>query len=457
MHRRIQPFRAKRLASLFLAALLPACILAPRGTKDERARLASIGEAYEPPIEKRQVPDLAADADWRAILQRAFLANAELEAAFFEWKAAVARIDSASAWPNTDLSLDFEHAFSGDVKGWDRNTFRLGFDPMQNLSLPSKVKKAGEIALSDARAAGERFRSAKFDLQRRVLGAWLDYTLSAEKLRIQRESVALLKLRSDAASRALQAGGAQLDLLRIQVEANLAEDALRNTEAQVPETLARLNALLAREASARLDPPASLPAARPLLADDARLIALAAETDPELGALARAVEGRRDALELARLAYLPDINPFAGFTGSLEQFIGASITIPENRARISALVEEARAMLRRSEASLRAARSDHASSFVAALLALRNSERETQFLETRVMPLAQRLGASSDTAYAAGSMRVLEWIDSRATLLDVRLSIAEARIAREKSLADLEALAGVDFETLSTTEAQPHE
>ena len=93
--------------------------------------------------------------------------------------------------------------------------------------------------------------------------------------------------------------------------------------------------------------------------------------------------------------------------------------------------------------------SDRAGSFVAALVALRNAERARDVLPGTVLPLARQVMASSREAYSAGQISFVELIDSQRALLDVRQVIAEVRIEREKRLADLEALAGVDAETLS--------
>ena len=58
-------------------------------------------------------------------------------------------------------------------------------------------------------------------------------------------------------------------------------------------------------------------------------------------------------------------------------------------------------------------------------------------------------------AYAAGTASFTDLIDTQRMLLDVRLMIAEARMEREKRLAELEALAGVDIETLASPTSQP--
>ena len=149
---------------------LNSCVLAPDGTREEHAKLTANSPLFEPPIEKRQLPEVPAQVDWRAALQRAFLANGELESAYFEWKAALTRIVQASTWPNSNVAVSFSYMFSPEkMKFWDRATIGVGFDPSVTLSLPIKIETAGEVALEAARQAAEKFRAIKFDLQRRVL------------------------------------------------------------------------------------------------------------------------------------------------------------------------------------------------------------------------------------------------------------------------------------------------
>ena len=149
---------------------LTGCALTPDGTKQEQAKLEEAGRPYEPPFGQRVLPELTASPTWREVLSRAFLANGDLEAAYFEWKAAVQRVEMASAYPNSNVQVGYSYMFSSEkMKTFDRQTFSFGFDPSMNLSFPTKVQQKGKVALDEARAAGERFRTAKFDLQRRVL------------------------------------------------------------------------------------------------------------------------------------------------------------------------------------------------------------------------------------------------------------------------------------------------
>jgi len=441
--------RALVALSLAWVLLTSGCILRPAGTAEEQAQLAEMGKPYAPLFAQRVLPALPAAPSWNDVLHRAFLANGDLEAAYFEWAAAVQRINMAAAWPNTNLSLGFEYMFSaGKMKAWDRTTLSAQPDPMANLALPVKPAQAGVVALDRARAAGMRFRAKKFDLQKQVLQAWLDYALMAEQVRIQRDNVSLLKLISDTAADRVRAGAPQQDLLKSQIAHRLAESELARMESQERAMGAMLAGMLALSPGAPPTPPGALPEPRRLQADDAALIAAAVDANPELSALARDVAARENALELARMQYLPDINPVGAVNGSASQSLGAMISIPINIPMIRASVEESRAMLRATQAMARQTRSDRAAAFVAALYAMRNAEHQATLFAETVLPKAEQALTSSRQSYAAGQVSFVELIDSQRTLLDVRLLVAQARVEREKRLAEIEALAGVDVETM---------
>ena len=432
-----------------IAATLAGCSLEPRATQDERGRLTQAGTSYESPFEKRVLPELPDQPNWTDVLHRAFLANGELEAAYFEWKAALARVAPAAAWPNSNVELGFDYAFGKDaMKGWNATTLTAGFDPAMTLSLPIKARQAGKVALDSARAASKRFEAAKFGLQQTVLTTWLDYALTAERVRIQTENVSLFKTVTETAARRVQTGGPQQDLLKAQTEYEMARNELGNLTSELAGQRATLNGLLSRKPDEALAPPDALPLPRPLIDDDARLIAMAVRNNPQLAAMAHEVAGRDNALQLAHLAYLPDFAPQIGIEGNAQQSVGMMVHLPTTLVQIRGAIDEAQANLRQSQALLRQTQAQRAAQFVATLVALRNNERQAILLQDVIAPRARQLRDASSQAYSAGSANFADLIDAQRTLLQVRLLTAEARIAREKRLAELETLAGVDVETL---------
>jgi outer membrane protein TolC len=135
--------------------------------------------------------------------------------------------------------------------------------------------------------------------------------------------------------------------------------------------------------------------------------------------------------------------------------IGADVMLPTVIPRIKGMVKEARADLRRVDAIARQTRLDRAAEYVAAVYALRDTERQAALFERQVLPSAQRVLENVRQSYSAGTGGYLDLIEAQRTLLDVRLTIAEAKAAREKRLADLEVLAGVDIETIKASTSQP--
>ncbi|MGC1861000.1 MAG: TolC family protein [Methylocystis sp.] len=382
-------------------------------------------------------------------MRRAFLANGDLESAYFEWKASLIQINQAAAWPNSNFALGYSYMFTPqNMKAWNRMTISGGFDPSMNLHLPIKAQTAGEVALDAAREAGEKFRAVKFELQRKVLTAYLDLALAEEKVRIERDNVNLLKLVTSSAAARAQAGAPLQDMLKAQTNWELAKNNLLSLEAEVRSARSKLNGMLARDAEAPLDLPPTLPAPRPVIHDDARLMAVAVDRNPELAALARQVEGRKDAISLAWLGYVPDFIPAGSVNGNISQTVAMMVMLPTTLPQIRAAIDNAEAMARSSEAVLRQSEKDRAASFVANLYFMRNAERQTRFYRRRVVPIVEQLINSSREAYAAGTVAFADLIDSERTYISIRLMVAESRVEREKRLAELEALAGVDVETL---------
>jgi outer membrane protein TolC len=442
---------AATLVTALSITMYSGCSLVPPETKAEVQRADAAGRIYAQPHEKRAARELPADPTWQDVLQRAFLVDGDLEAAYWEWRAALERVRIAGAYPNSNVQVGFDYMFSSEnLKAWNRTTISGGFDPSMTLRMPQKVQQAARAALAQAQAAGHRFENAKFTLQRKVLTAWLNYALTAEKVRIGRDNVALLELLVNQASDRVKTGAPQQDLLKAQMQHRLARNQLANMESDLSQMRAMLNGMLARPADAPLAPPAQLPTPRPVPADDATLIATAVDRNPELAALAADVQGRSDALRLAKMAYIPDVQPAFSITGNVSQAIGAMVMLPTAMPMIEGQIKEARAMLAAADAVEQHTRADRAAGFVAALYAMRNAERAEEVLTKTILPLAQQVLSSSRQAYSAGRITYVELIDSQRALLDVREIIAEVRIDRERRLVELEALAGVDIESLAT-------
>ncbi len=431
-----------------LSLLATGCVLKPDAANQTRRAMTDAGAPYAQLRDNRQIPDLPTSPTWQDALDRALHVNGDLEAAYFDWAMAVSKIDQAGSYPSQPVEIGFDYMLGGGrMKSWDRTTVRAGF--MDATAWPTKTYQNAKVAWRDAQATGDRFIAAKFKLQRDLLVAWNQFALLGEQVRIQEQNVQLLQMVRDTATGRVRAGGPQQDLLRADLQLRLAEDRLASMRSQLRQQQARLNAILMRDGDAPLDNVKIVP--RPVAVSDASLLAMGVNNNPELRALASQIDGRHDAIERAQMQYLPDFNPMAGFTGSVSQFVGAAIVLPTELPKIRAMIEESRADLRRVQAMRDQTHSNTAAEYVAAIVALRNAERQIDFFSITVVPLAEQTIDVSRQSYSSGTSGYLDLIDTQRTLLDVRLTLVEARAMREQQLAEIERLAGADLETIQIT------
>jgi outer membrane protein, heavy metal efflux system len=429
------------------------CALTPRGLGAERAELQAAAD-FRRGADPSGLPVQADGDDWRTLLRRALLANGDVRAAWFEWKAGVERVSGASAWPNTNVALGYSYLFSDErMKTFDRMSFSAGFDAMENLSFPGKAMAAGRVALEDARAAGERFRAAKFKVQREVLEAWLDLALAAENARIADSSVQLASIGADVADATLRGGGEQTGALAARIAAARAENAAATARAEIVATKARLAPLTATRRADAILTPTRLPDAREL-PDQHAILVEAAERGPEVRGLEADRRARKEEESLARLQWVPDVNPYAMATGSIEQAVGAMIVLPSAIAEIRSGIAVAKALRGAAGARLLQARRDESGEVAAALAGIRNAERARKLLEDRVLAAAERTSAAAASAYSGGRASLADLIEARSLVLETRVEIASAAIDREKKLAGIEEALGADLETFPRNETR---
>lgn len=421
--------------------LLAGCSIA--GEKEERASAEREGRPFVIPHGQRELPILPKDAGREEVLQYAFLSNAVVEKAYFEWRMALERVPQMSSLDNPRFSFDY--LFSKDMMSkWNRTT--LGASQM--IPFPGKLTKAGEMALEDAIAARRRFEDAKFMLQADVIEAYQELLRTDVAIEIAAANSALLKDSGEITRQLLAAGKArQAEVSKAELEAGMAENMLLERRAQRASVLARLNAFLSRPPDAPLTPRApSVPSVLPK--GDAELIALAAERNKDLEGMAAMVRGQERALELAGKAYLPDFELSFDVRGSMEKMLGAMITLPFQLGRIQAGINEAEAGIRAAQAALRARKDDLRAQVVLQIFIARDSDRQATLFKDTLLPKAKDVVDAVRENYVTGNASYLEFLDAQRSLFELRLERVRMEAMREMAVARLEALCALDFGAL---------
>jgi hypothetical protein len=423
-------------AGLLAAFALASCAFHPHGESDERelARTSYVKTTPAP---------LASDAAIEDILAYAYLANADLEARYWEWRAAIEQIPQDATIPATP-AVTWESMFEHGKTSLAATTLTLGNDPMTNIPWPGITIAAGKRALELARAAGFRFRAAQLELRMKVLDSYYDYALLAESIRLKQQSVSLLQSAYGDSEARLRAGqGSSVEILEARNGLDLARNDLRNLESKTPGQLAMINALLSREPAAALDPPKALPAPRQFALTDAEVLSLLAERNPELAALAHEAKADEHAITMMRRGYLPTLGlDLSGDLAGMAKGIMVMLAAPFVRFQaVHASVVQAEAELASARAMRRGAEYDLKARAVLSLYDLRNDERQTALFEQAVIPRAEQIVAVKRSMYTNAQAPFTDLLGSARMLVELRLMYAEMRMEREKMLAEIEALA----------------
>jgi outer membrane protein TolC len=454
--------RASRLAPILAAAVfLAGCTIHPQGEMQARQVAEEAGHPYTRPFEQRTPPTLSVDPTPDDLVRYALLTNAELESKYWEWRAALEQVPQAGT-QKAGVEISFEAMITDGATALQDMTLKIGNDAMNSLMLPSKLGTDASIALHEALAAGDRFDKARFELRAKVLVAYYEYALSAELSRLEAENTKLLEVSAKIAESRLSTGiGTQTDYLKAANEVEMSKNESAMRRAKLPEQLAMLNALLNRAPEAVLPVPAALPLLPEMGMGDAELFDRLAENNPELRALAHQIAGKEDALQRAKLEYLPDFNINAGSDlAGVSQSIMGSVVVPYLRYEaLDAGIRQAEANLRATEAMQRQTRHDLNARTVADVAMLRDAQRQLTLLDKTLLPRARQIISASQTAYATGqkggaggggggggmaggSGGILDLLDSQRTLVALQRMRAELQVTALKQVADLEEVAG---------------
>jgi outer membrane protein TolC len=440
-----------RGCAIILLALAAGCTIHPPGERQERDAALQAGKRFE----NRQTPPLPDNPTPGQLVQYAMLSNAELEQRYWEWRSAIEQVPQ-DATQSTTLNLAAGTTLTNGKTNWASSTLALSNDPMSNIKWPGKLDAAAKQSLENARAAGQRFIKAKYDLQGKVLAAYDDYALTAELIRLEQDNQQLLKTTATVTQAQSRAGGAgQQDVLRAQNEADMSGNEIANMQSQLPARRAIINALLNRPPDAPLPAPTNLLSASSIPYSDSELLDLAAKQNPELTALADEIRGRAEGIRLAKLQYVPDFNLSAGtdLTGVTQSLLG-QLTFPLFRYEaLNAAIAQAKANFFASEAMRRQAGDDLAAQVVADITTIRDADRQLDLLQQTIRPRAHQIVSLARASYQAGNESLLDLLASQRSLIDIERLSANLQVMRHQRLVELESIDATDLSVPNSRQA----
>jgi outer membrane protein TolC len=434
-----------------------AWVIRPQGEEAERVKVAQAEEPYRQPIEKRPLPDLSRRAPLPQVLDYAFSAGGELEAAYREWRGALERVPQPGALP--DPKLEFKtvlNPFNPESLG--KVLQSLSLDLSQEVPRKAKRVARADQALAQARGAGEKFRAAKYQLQNKVVGLYAQLALNEETTALTSETLRLLGQTHELALHRFHsmAEGALSDVYKIEIEIEKQQSELRALENARARLVGELNGALNRSAGAPLGKTTLAEVNFPKASQE-ELFARAVEHNAELASLRREIEARGAAQTLANLEKKPDFMVSGGLDESLGDLsslsgfstpmlnLGVNMNLPLNRERIRAAIAEALAMRQAADARYAAARSNTQARLVMALASIRDTQRVITDYDEHIVPAANRLLDTQLSTYGSGGGEFLDVLDTERLLIDFKQLVLQARADRLRFYGELEEVLGEDL------------
>ncbi len=420
--------------------------------------------ATQPPDSAPQQPQSLRDYILIALEQ-----NPDIKAAEETARSKTARVPQATALPDpmvmTRTLPEPIRTAEGD------NYFMLGVQ--QQLVLPQKLDRAGRVAFQEANMALQELQRTRLKVIADVKRTYFRIYIIDRTAEVDRMNQDLLRGLIDAARAQVAVGQRrQDDVLRAQVELSSLESQLIELRQERETMVAMMNRVLNRP------PQTPVPIAgeydlRSVAVRLDDLLAPAVAQNPELRRLKEQIERDRHAVELAKLAYWPDVtlgfewmymrpreafvpppDPQTGMVPMVNRMsesgmdnwaITVALNLPIWSEKIEGGIREARRSLLASQHEYVATRNRVYFEIEDALARVRAQRDLAEIFKNTIIPQAQQAYEVSRAAYSAGESDFLYVIDNWQKWLMFTIQYHRAVGELERSVADLEQAIGLSL------------
>ncbi len=390
-------------------------------------------------------------ADLPALLAMARERNPEYASMRAEAQAAAERVTPAGAFPDPRFRaelMDITRMSEQNPSLWPGNVGGTRYTLTQELPWFGKRELKREIAAFDAEG-----------VQGKALGTWSELAAKVRVAQAQRlylhgnRTLTLeildLMARLEKIAQVRYAGGlaAQQDVIRAQIEQTTMRSELVTLDAEARQVNARLNALLARPASAPLAVPEALrPLPTPARLDAAALEERVRSRNPQLFSDDARIKAAEKSRDLAYRNRVPDfmvgVQPTQYQTSFKEWTLMLEVSIPLQQASRRAQERESEAMLAaalaRKEATAHQVLAD-LSGNLAGLEAARSLE---MLATTRLLPQAELTFNAALASYESTKVDFATLLDAQRQIRQARQNQIKARLEGQVRLAEIEKLLG---------------
>ncbi|MBI3885378.1 MAG: TolC family protein [Opitutae bacterium] len=427
---------------LFLTACalpwLAGCTAVSPAEQSARARVQAVGAQLRPDDQTPPLPELRPDAPLPVFLRFALLNHPQVEAAYFDWRAAVAAIAPARALPDPKLT------FEADITNMLMTLMPgLMFDFM---AAGKRDAMAREFAAA-SEVAHRRYVTTVLQTAAAVKISWADLTALEETLRLRRAALVTLGQAREfahAAHLTAHAMGTLDALAKLENDAGRVRLEIANLEDQRGVFRAAFKSALglARTVPDPAWPAQFTPSPALGLTDDAFWTAASA-ANPRLGEMRAMVEMAVAQIAVAEKIRTPDFALGGMVDLKADPLMWrpqATLTLPIWREKIAATIRAAHDRRAAAGARFRAEELMVAADLARMTFMVREADRMVAYLDTVAGPSLRRSRATVEAAYQTGMSGFAMIPETQLMILAMQTERVAALREREKTLAELSLL-----------------
>lgn len=406
-----------------------------QGERSARKDARAVAQVFRPDGQRPALPELSTNSALGDFLRYAMLNQPQVEAAYFDWRAAVERITVERSLPDPRLTFQTDIA---DI------VMSLMPGLMVDIPGPGKLKWAANVATAESQGRYFQFEASVLQTAFAVKKAYYQLYFLEDRIRVNQQTLALLTEVEKLARAQNGVGkGTLQDVLRAQIEQERLVTEITNLEDSRNALLEQFKAALGLTPDQAAPPVPNQFESTSLDLTSDQLLATALARNPRLKAMEAEVRRAEASLRLAYKARVPDFN------FGIEADVKASplffrpqagMTLPIWRDKIAAQIAGAQAMKSAATARLTAEQIMLAVDFAEKSFMYREANRNVQLLQNSLLSKARQSLEAGRAGYTAGTVEFINFIDAERTLLEFQLQEVAARTQRELALAELSLL-----------------
>ncbi len=389
------------------------------------------------------------------LINEALRKSPELLAAQSRASASRYRVPQAKSLPDPMLMFGYQN------EGWGKYSFGESqmswwmFSASQSFPFPGKLSLRGEMAEKESEGLQESYGAARLKIVEKVRDLYYDLFSAYKDIDIIKERTSLFSKMEEAARARYSAGLApQQEMLMAQTEKYMLAEKEEMLKQKIQSLEAMLNTTVGRDVNAPLGRPAET-AYEPFGRKLGELISLANENSPEIKVREKMVAASEAAVRIAEKDFYPDFT----ITGNVMKRTGEfddmwSLTTAMNipifyRSKQRQAVNEAKASLGAARNELESTKLMVSSNLRDAFSMMKSAENLMGLYKDGLVPKSYQDFELALAGYVSGKVDALTVINRLRALLDYETLYWKQFVEREKAIARLEAITGIQDSRLT--------